>query len=243
MFQILAITARELRTFFDSLIAYIIIVLFLGLTGFFTWIFGFNADVFMSGQVSMQPFFTFAYFTLLFFIPALTMRMFAEENKSGTIELLLTKPLADWQIILGKFLACLSLVGIALLFSLPYYIQIARLGDIDHGAVWCGYLALLLLSSAYISIGLFASSTQKDQIVAFLLTFVIGIIFLLIAWWITMNLSGSLGYVVDYLSAYSHYDSMSRGVIDSKSVVYFLSITALFLWYTDANLMKRNVVE
>ena len=162
------IAKRELRAFFDSLIAYILIIVFLGLSGFFTWLFG--SDIFFIGQATLQPFFSVAYWTLFFFIPALTMKMIAEEKRMGTIELLLTKSVSDWQVILGKFTACLILIGIALLLTLPYYITVWFLGPIDHGAVWSGYLGMILMSMAYISIGLFASSITNNQIVAFLLS-------------------------------------------------------------------------
>ncbi len=137
------IASRELKSFFDSLTAYILIVVFLGLSGFFTWLFG--SDVFFIGQATLQPFFSVAYWTLFFFIPALTMRMIAEENKSGTIELLLTKSITDWEVVLGKFLACLMLILIALALTIPYYITVANIGNVDHGAIWCGYLGLLLI--------------------------------------------------------------------------------------------------
>ncbi len=243
MKPILIIAQRELRTFFDSLIAYIIIVLFLAITGFFTWIYGFGNEVFFSGQASIQSFFFFAYFTLLFFIPALTMRTFAEEKKTGTIELLLTKAVTDRQIVIGKFLACLALVLIALVFSLPYYFTIAWLGPVDHGAVWCGYIGIILLSAAYISVGLYASSLQSDQIVAFLMTLCIGVVLFLFTWILTTYIFGTAGRILEYLNAYTHYESLSRGVLDSKSVIYFVSISVLFLVLAETNLMKRNVVS
>ncbi|HEY7751303.1 MAG TPA: ABC transporter permease subunit, partial [Ignavibacteriaceae bacterium] len=160
------ISKRELASFFDSLVSYIFIVVFLGISGFFTWLFG--SDVFFVGQATLQPFFSIAYFTLFFFIPALTMKMLAEEKRSGTIELLLTKAVSDWQVVLGKFLACLILICIALALTLPYYITVWAIGPIDHGAVWSGYLGMILMSMAYIAIGLFASSITNNQIVAFL---------------------------------------------------------------------------
>ncbi len=127
------ITKRESQAFFDSLIAYIMLVAFLGFSGFFTWLYG--SDVFFVGQASLQSFFSIAYWTLFFFIPAITMRMLAEEKKTGTIELLLTKAVTDRQVVVGKFLACLLLIVIALAFTLPYYITVAYLGNVDHGAI------------------------------------------------------------------------------------------------------------
>jgi ABC-2 type transport system permease protein len=127
------IAKRELKSFFDSLVAYILLIVFLGISGFFTWLFG--SDIFFIGQATLQPFFSIAYFTLFFFIPALTMRMIAEEKRSGTLELLLTKPVSDWNVVMGKFLAALILIMIALALTLPYYITVWALGPIDHGAV------------------------------------------------------------------------------------------------------------
>lgn len=242
MNKILTIAKREFNTFFDSLIAYIMVVVFFGFSGFFTWLFG--ADVFLRGQASIAPFFDIAYWALFFFIPALTMRMFAEEQKSGTIELLLTNPLTDWQIIFGKFLACLALVGVTLLFSLPYYFTAAWLGPVDHGAVWVGYLGILLMSSAYIGIGLFASSITKNQIVAILLALMLNLLFALLFGFLAQASSGGwLANLFDYMSLRMHYDSMIRGVIDTKDIVYFLSITGFCLVLTEAMLSKRNVVD
>src|ERR1039457_129657 len=162
MKKIWIIAKRELRSYFDSLMGYILIVLFLGFCGFFTWIFG--NDIFLVNQASLQSFFSIAFWVLFFFIPAVTMGLLADERKSGTIELLVTRPVSDWQIIAGKFLAALMLICISLLFTLPYYISVASMGKIDHGAVWMGYLGLLFMSASYISIGLFASSITNNQI-------------------------------------------------------------------------------
>jgi len=241
MRKIWIIALRELRSFFDSLTAYILVVVFLGLSGFFTWLSG--SDIFLIGQASLQPFFSVAYWTLFFFTPALTMRMLAEENKSGTIELLLTKAVSDWDVILGKFLACLMLIGVALLLTLPYYISVWAMGPIDHGAVWCGYLGLILMSMSFIGIGLFASSITSNQIVAFLLSLFIGVFFLIIFNVLASGLTGFLGQLLSYLSLSTHFDSISRGVVDSRDVIFFLSVTVLGLILAEASLSKRNIAE
>lgn len=235
------ISSRELKSFFDSLSAYIIIIAFLGFTGFFTWLYG--SDIFFVGQATLQSFFSIAYWTLFFFIPALTMKMIAEEKKSGTIELLLTKPVSDFQVVVGKFLSVLLLVAVALALSIPYYITVWAIGPIDHGAVWLGYIGMLLMSMAIISIGIFASSVTNNQIVAFLLSLFIGIFFLIIFNVLSSNFTGSVGLFFNYLSLSTHYESISRGVIDSKDVIYFLSITFLGLFLAQQNLSKRNIVE
>lgn len=241
MKKIWIIARRELNLFFDSLIAYLIVVLFLGFTGLFTWLFG--SDVFLLGQASMHSFFGVAYWTLFFFIPAISMRMIAEEKKSGTIELLLTKSITDWEVILGKFLSGLLLIGITLALTLPYYISISFLGKIDHGAVWCGYLGLLLMSSTYLSIGLFASSITNNQIVGLLFALLIGIFFHLIFGFLSISFKGYTGELFNFLSVTTHYESVSRGVVDSKDIIYFFSITFFGLIATEAVLSKRHLTD
>ncbi|MBN2172913.1 MAG: ABC transporter permease subunit [Bacteroidales bacterium] len=239
MRAIWTITRRELQSFFDSLMAYIMLIAFLGFSGFFTWLFG--SDIFFVKQASLQSFFSIAYWTLFFFIPALTMRQFAEENKSGTLELLLTKPVSDWQVVLGKFLSTLLLILIALALTLPYYITVSNLGPIDHGAVWTGYLGLILMSSAYIAIGIFTSSVSTNQIVSYLLALFIGIFFQIIFSLLASNFSGFLGEALNFLSVSSHFDSISRGVIDSKDLLFFLSLIFFGLILTEANLAKKRL--
>ena len=235
------ITKRELQSFFDSLIAYIMLILFLGFSGFFTWLYG--TDIFLVGQASLQAFFGIAFWTLFFFIPAITMRMLAEEKKTGTIELLLTKAVTDRQIVLGKFLACFLLVAIAVAFTLPYYITLANIGNVDHGAIWCGYLGLLLISATYISIGLFTSSITNNQIVAFLLALFIGLFFHLIFNVLAGNFTGFVGQIFNFLSISVHFDSISRGVIDSKDLVYFFSIVIIGVLLSEMSLAKRNLTN
>ncbi|MGD8778855.1 MAG: ABC transporter permease subunit [Ignavibacteria bacterium] len=241
MEKIYVIAKREFHSFFDSLIAYILLVVFFGLSGFFTWLFG--SDVFFVGQASMQPFFSIAYWTLFFFIPALTMKMLAEEKKSGTIELLLTKSVTDWDVLLGKFFASVGLIVIALVLTLPYYFTIWSIGPIDHGAVWCGYLGMIFISMSYTGIGLFSSSITTNQIVAFLLSLFIGVFFLIIFDVLANNFTGTIGFILNYLSLSTHYESISRGVIDTKDIFYFLSITIMGLFLAEKVLSKRKIVD
>ncbi len=238
MKKIWIITTRELNSFFDSLIAYIIIILFLGFSGFFTWISG--SDIFLMGQATLRPFFSIAYWTLFFFIPALTMRLIAEEKKSGTIEMLLTKAVTDRQVILGKYLATLILISIALLFTLPYVITLSKIGNLDAGGVLCGYLALLLMSAAYTSIGLFASSMTNNQIVAFLSALFIGLFFQIIFEVIAGGMKGIAGQIINSLSVSVHFESLARGVVDTKDLVYFGSIVFMGLFLSEVSLSKRN---
>ena len=239
MRAIWTIAKRELHSFFDSLMAYIMLIAFLGFSGFFTWLFG--ADIFFVKQASLQSFFSIAYWTLFFFIPALTMRQFAEENRAGTIELLMTKPVTDWQVVLGKFLSTFVLILVALALTLPYYITVASLGSIDHGAVWTGYLGLILISAAYISVGIFTSSVSNNQIVSYLLALFIGIFFQIIFSMLSSNFSGMIGEVLSFLSVSTHFDSISRGVIDSRDLIYFFSLIFLGLILTEANLSKKRL--
>lgn len=232
------IAKKELNSFFDSLVAYILLVAFLGFSGFFTWLWG--NDIFFHKQASLDIFFNVALWSLFFFIPAITMRQFAEEKKTGTIELLLTKKLSNHQLVIGKFLACLLLVAIALAFTLPYYVSVARLGNIDHGSTITGYLGLILMSSMYIAIGLLASSLTNNQIVAFLMALLIGVVFQFIFGALGSSQSGWLGGILTDLSVPTHYESMSRGVIDTKDVLYFLALTFLGLMLTELNISKRS---
>jgi ABC-2 type transport system permease protein len=232
------IARKELNSFFDSLVAYILLIAFLGFSGFFTWLWG--SDVFYHKQASLNTFFNVALWSLFFFIPAITMRQFAEEKKSGTIELLLTKRLTDRQLVIGKYLACILLVAIALAFTLPYYVSIARLGNIDHGSTITGYLGLLLMSSAYVSIGLLASSLTNNQIVAFLIALLAGVVFQFILGSVGSGQTGWIGSLLTDLSIPHHYDSMSRGVIDTKDVLYFLALTFLGLMLTEVVISKRK---
>lgn len=237
MRQIWIISKRELNSFFDSLMAYVMLIAFLGFSGFFTWVY--VADIFFINQASLQVFFGISYWTLFFFIPALTMGQLAEENRSGTIELLLTKPVNNMQVIVGKFLSTLILILIALLFTIPYYITVANIGPIDHGAVISGYLGLILLSASYISIGLFASSVSNNQIVGFLLSLFIGIMFHWVFGMVATNISGFFGELFNTLSIQTHFDSMSRGVIDTKDVIYFVSLILLGLVSAGTILSKK----
>ena len=241
MKQILIIARKELQSFFDSLIAYVLLIAFLGFTGFFTWLL--QSDIFLIKQATLAAFFYWANWAFLIFIPAITMKMLAEENKSGTIELLLTKPITNWQVLWGKFLACFALIVFALLCTLPYYITVANLGKVDHGVIFCGYFALLLVSAAYISIGIFASSITSNQIISFLIAIVIGIFFQFIFSLISGIFTGVLGDTLNYLGFMSHYDSISRGVIDSRDLIYFGSIIFLGMVLSELSLAKRTISE
>jgi len=232
------IARKELQSFFDSLIAYIILVLFLGFSGFFTWLY--VSDIFLIKQATLRGFFNISYWTLFFFIPALTMRMIAEEKKTGTIELLLTKPITDRQLVLGKFLAAMILIVISLACTFPYVLTVSKLGNLDNGGTICGYLGLLLMSASYISLGLYASSLTGNQIIAFLITLFSGLFLHLLFDVFSQGLSGFLAEMFSYLSLQNHFESISRGVIDTKDLVYFGSLIFLGLFLTEISLSKRK---
>lgn len=238
MRSIWVITKRELTSYFDSLIAYVMIIIFLGLSGFFTWLFGSN--VFLVGQADLQVFFGISYWTLFFFIPAITMRSLAEETRSGTIELLSTKAVSDWQIVVGKFFASLLLLIIALACTIPYYLTVSKLGDVDHGAIIGGYFGLLLMSAMYVSIGIFSSSLTNNQIIAFLSALFIGIFFHILFQLMASGSTGLIGGILDYLSARTHFESLSRGVVDTRDLIYFGSFILAGLVLSQTMLSKRN---
>jgi ABC-2 type transport system permease protein len=233
------ITKRELASYFDSLIALLLIVIFLVFSGFFTWLYN-AGNIFLRAQADLQVFFGISFWTLFFFIPAITMRTLAEENKTGTIELLSTKAVSDWQIVVGKFLSSLLLLVIALACTIPYYITVARLGNIDHGATTGGYFGLLLMSAMYVSIGIFASSLTNNQIIALLLALVMGFFFHIVFDLLASGSTGFVGGLFDYLSARTHYESLSRGVIDSRDLIYFGSFILGGLVLSQTMLSKRN---
>ncbi len=241
MMTIWIIAKRELKSFFDSLLAYIMIIAFLVFTGLFTWMIG--QTVFLMKQASLQSFFGVAYWALFIFIPALTMKLIAEERSSGTLELILTKPVSDAQLVLGKFLAVFILVMLSLALTIPYYITVASIGPIDNGATILGYVGLLLMSAAYISIGVFASSITGNQIISFLLALFIGIFFHLIFGIISRYFPGFIGNTLNYLSLSTHYESLTRGVIDSKDLIYFASLIVLGLFGAEMVIGRRNLTD
>ncbi|MEM1093379.1 MAG: ABC transporter permease subunit [Bacteroidota bacterium] len=224
---------RELRSYFDSPAAYIVLSLFLLITG---WFFG-NA-LFLENVASLRNLFGLVPVIYLFFVPALTMATFAEERRSGTIELLLTMPVRDWEVILGKLLAVTSMLAIALGLTLIFALTVASFGDLDFGATFGGYLGLLLLGLASTAIGLFASSVTRNQIVAFILGFALLFFFFMLDK-ATFFVPGWMAGTLEYLSTDFHYQNLLRGVIDSRDIIYYLSLTTFFVLLTGYNLARR----
>ena len=239
MHAVWTICKREINAFFDSLTAYVLLVIFLGLSGTFTWLFG-QGDIFFVGQASLSTFFQVAFWTLFFFIPAVTMSMIAEERRSGTLELLATKPIDDFHIVAGKWLAAWGLVAIALAFTLPYYVTVAQLGPIDHGATISGYIGLLLVSAVYVSIGLFASSLTSNQIVSFLLSLFIAVFVHMLFGQMSSILPGAAANVAEFLDLQQHFQTMARGVIDAASVLYVGTLTVVVGLAATVSLKSRS---
>jgi ABC-2 type transport system permease protein len=224
---------KEINQFLSSLIAYIVMAVFLVVTGLFLWVFP-EYSVLDYGYASLETFFAMAPWILIFLIPAIAMRSFAEERRVGTLELLLTRPITEWQIILGKYLATLALVLISIVPTLLYVLTIYQLadprGNIDLGGILGSYLGLAFLSAAFTAIGLFASTITNNQIVAFILAmFLCFFFYVAFSSLSLLGLSNQLTYVLDQLSMDTHYLSLSKGVVDTRDVIYFFSIVSIFL--------------
>ena len=234
MTNVWTIFMKEIRSFFNSAVAYVVIVVFLGIIGWF-----FSNNLFLFNIASMRLFFELTPMVFLFIIPAITMRLLAEETKSGTIELLSTKPLSDTDIVLGKFLSAWALIGLALVPSLLYYITIASLGSIDNGPVIGGYLGLMLMAGVYVAVGMFASSITDNQIIAFIAGFLF-VFFFYILDKILVYVPGFLTGIVEFLGVDFHFSSIARGVIDSRDIVYFLSVLGFMVFLTVVSVGRRK---
>jgi len=241
----LTLYKKEISLFLSSLIGYIVIIVFLLINSLFLWVFPMESNILSQGYATIEGLFIQAPFVFLFLIPAITMRSFSEEKRSGTLELLLTKPLTDIQIILSKFFSGITLVVFALLPTLIYvifvYIYGYPVGNIDMGGTWGSYIGLIFLASAFVAIGIFVSSITDNQIVSFIVSvFLCGFILLGFEFLYTLNLFGNIDLFIKSLGIQAHYISMSRGVIDSRDVMYFLSLIILFLLMTKTSLESRK---
>ncbi len=226
---------KELMAYFNSPIAYIFLAVFLIVTN---WLF-FN-PLFLVGQVSMRPYFSLLPWIFLFLSPAITMRLWAEEKKSGTIETLLTLPVTDWQVVISKFVGALVFVAIAMTLTLTIPFSLTKLGSLDWGVVIGGYFGSILLGGAYLSLGLFISSLTRNQIIAFVLglvacfgAFMIGMEFVLI------NIPQFARETFQFMGLGNHFFNISKGVIDSKDIIYYFSFIFLFLWLNVKVIEKR----
>ena len=236
---------KEINDFLGSLIGYITIFVFLSTLGLFMWVFPGDMNILESGYAQMNTFFNLAPWVFLFLIPAITMRSFAEEKKSGTLELLITKPLSEIQIITAKFLAGLVLVVFSILPALVYFYSIYQLGNpvgnIDMGATWGSYIGLIFLGGAYVSIGIFASSITDNQIIAFILgVFLCFFFYAGIESLSTLRIFQDIEIFIVKLGINEHYLSMSRGVIDTRDMLYFISLSIFFILLTKTVISSRK---
>jgi ABC-2 type transport system permease protein len=232
--NIAPIYKREVHYYFNSAIAYVVIVGFLCFLGWF-----FTNNLFLMNIATLRVVFEIVPLIFLFFVPAITMRLLAEERKSGTLELLTTKPVQDIEIVLGKFLAAWTLLGAALAPTLIYLVTVMFLGDIDLGPVLTGYLGLLLMGAVYIGAGVFASSLTENQIVAFILAFLMVFAMFLLDK-VLMYVPEGFASTVEFLGIDYHFSNIARGVIDSRNLIYFGSLLGFFLFLATVSLERRK---
>ncbi|MFL9843422.1 gliding motility-associated ABC transporter permease subunit GldF [Flavobacterium rhizosphaerae] len=230
-----ALLLREIKSFFGSPVGYLVIAVFLLLNSLFLWVFDGDFNILNSGFADLTPFFTISPWILLFLIPAVTMRSFSDEKKQGTIELLFTKPLTTWEIVNGKFFGAFILIVLALLPTVIYIIVLNNLGNppgnVDMGSTLGSYFGLLFLIASYTAIGIFTSALTDNQIVAFIVSLFLCFLFYF-GFEGLSGFAGSFSNVVAYLGMDYHFKSMSRGVLDTRDIIYFTSIAFLFLSFT-----------
>ncbi|MBL7558703.1 gliding motility-associated ABC transporter permease subunit GldF [Olleya sp. YSTF-M6] len=236
----LAILKKEINSFFASPIGYLVIAIFLLLNGLFLWLFKGEFNILDNGFADLSSFFLLSPWILIFLIPAVTMRSFSDEKKQGTLELLLTKPISTLQLVLGKYFGALVLILIALLPTLLYVYTVYKLGNptgnLDFGSTLGSYFGLLFLVATYTAIGLFASTISDNQIVAFIIA-----VFLCLFFYIGFEGIADVtsSNIIENLGINAHYKSISRGVLDTRDIIYFLSITVLFIALTKLNIKKQ----
>lgn len=240
-----ALYRKEISSFLNSLIGYIVIVVFLAIISLFMWVFPGEMNILDAGYANIDTLFIIAPWVFMFLVPAITMRSFADERKSGTIELLLTRPLSDFQIVMAKYLAGVTLVLLSLIPTLVYYISVHLLGNpvgnIDTGGMWGSYIGLFFLSAGFVAVGVFASSITENQIISFIVAVFLCFFFYLGFDSISnLALFGKVDAFIIQLGIQEHYLSMSRGVIDTRDVVYFFSLVAFFLLLTKTVLESRK---
>jgi ABC-2 type transport system permease protein len=236
MNRTLVICKREFFSYFTSPVAYIVISLFLLTVSTLFFVLG---AFFLRGEVTVRSFFGYAHVCFLFLAPALTMRMLAEEKRTGTFEILMTLPVKEIEVVTGKFLAALGILVVALIFTLPYPISISTLGDLDWGPVMGGYLGLILLGGAYIAIGILASSWTDHQIVSFVVALIISFVLYILEWALNFMPEAAVS-ILGHLSAQRHFYNIARGVIDTRDLIYFLSIIVFALIWATRSIEARK---
>lgn len=234
MRNILIIAKKELRSYFTSAIAYVVFAMFLILAGYF-----FSAILLITKQATFTGAAYNIMITLLFLVPLITMRLFAEERKLGTLEILLTKPVKDFEVVLGKFLAAFSFLILMFLTTGVYIFILVKYGNPDLGPIWSSYLGLLLVGASFLALGIFASTLTENQIIAAVISFAL-ILFLWIMNWISGQLGTGQEGLLSYLSLSSHFDDFLRGVIDLRNVVFYLSFIIFWLFVTFKSIEVRK---
>ena len=230
----LVISRREIRTYFNSPVAYIVVTVFTALTGYL-----FFTQLFVERQADLRGFFNIMPLLFMFVVPAITMRLLADEKQSGTLELLITMPVRDWEVVLGKFLAAMALLCTAIGLTLVFALTVRTLGPLDRGPAIGGYIGLVLMGGAYVAIGVMASSLTRNSIVSFIVAFAISFGLYLLGK-LTQFLPQSLQGIVSYLSIDGHFENVGRGVIDSRDVIYYLSVMAVSLLIATLSLESRR---
>jgi len=225
---------KELRSYFNSPVAYIVLSIFIFITGFF-----FTSSLFLMNQASMRSLFSLVPVVFLFFVPAITMRLLAEEKRSGSIELLVTLPTRDWEIVLGKFLAAWLLILTALALTCIFTLTVSTLGNLDGGETVAGYVGLALLGAAFAAIGTWSSSLTRNQIVAFIIALAFIAALTLIDDLLPVLPLG-LAPVLQFLSVSYHFENISRGVLDTRDLIYYVSLTFLMLYLAHNTLESRK---
>jgi ABC-2 type transport system permease protein len=236
---------KEINSFLSSLIGYVVVAVFLLINGLFLWVFPLDFNILNFGYAGLDSLFMLSPVVFLFLIPAITMRSFSDEKRGGTIELLLTKPLSDTQIIVAKYLAGLVLMTIALIPTLVYFYSVYKLGfppgNLDIGGVWGSYLGLFFLGASFVAIGIFSSSITDNQVVAFIVAvFVSGFMYLGFEFIYSLAMFGKIDLLIRSLGINAHYTSISRGVIDTRDILYYLGLIFIFLLLTRVSLQSRK---
>ena len=233
MTNVMPIFKKEMRSYFTSPVAYIVIAVFLLICGWF-----FSTSLFVIGQASMRNLFSIIPFVFTFFVPAITMRLLSEEKKSGTFELLVTMPVSDLEVILGKYLAALALLSIGVLLTVTYAVTVGALGNADGGVIVSAYVGLILLGAGYVAIGILASSLTENQIVAFIISFLIIFILSLVDK-VLLFVPAAFQSAMEYLSAEYHFNNIARGVLDTRDLIYYASLVVLGLYFAAHALQRR----
>lgn len=234
MRNVFAVARREFAAYFYAPVAYVFVVVFLLISGYM-----FFTELPLAKQADMRAFFSLAPLIFTFFAPLITMGLFAEEKARGTLEMLLALPITDWQVVIGKFLAAMGLVTVSVLLTVPYAIFVATHGSLDWGPVIGGYLGLLFMAGGYIAIGLMASTWTKEQIVAAVIGFLICFALFLVGKLLSV-LPDWAAHVAQVLSFDYHFQSISRGVIDTRDILYYLSLIGICLLVAQTSLESRR---